>query len=100
MLTPANGVGSVVCVIKADSSYLYKERYGKITFYSESGKSVEVAINQMGYEPTIQLTSEEVTIPSYAELVKSYIDIEATSNVAFEVSCSEDLDWLTFGGRI
>lgn len=32
MLTPANGVGSVVCVIKADSSYLYKERYGKITF--------------------------------------------------------------------
>ena len=99
MLTPANGVGSVVCVIKADSSYLYKERYGKITFYSESGKSVEVAINQMGYEPTIQLTSEEVTIPSYAELDKSYIDIEATSNVAFEVVAPEDLDWLTLEGE-
>lgn len=49
----------------------------------------------MGYEPTIQLTSEEVTIPSYAELDKSYIDIEATSNVAFEVVAPEDLDWLT-----
>jgi hypothetical protein len=38
---------------KVFSSYLYKERYGKITFYSESGKSVEVAINQMGYEPDV-----------------------------------------------
>ena len=53
----------------------------------------------MGYEPTIQLTSEEVTIPSYAELDKSYIDIEATSNVAFEVVAPEDLDWLTLEGE-
>ncbi len=99
MLTPANGIGSTVCVINADSSYLYKERYGKITFYSESGKSVEVSVNQMGYEPTIQLTSEEVTIPSYAEIDKSYVDIEAVSNVAFEVTIPEELDWLTLEGE-
>lgn len=99
MLTPANGVGSTVCVVKADSSYLYKERFGKITFYSESGKSLDVTINQMGYEPTIQLTNEDVTIPSYASLDKAYVDIEATSNVAFEVTLPEDLDWLTLEGE-
>ena len=61
--------------------------------------SMAVSYTHLGYEPTIQLTSEEVTIPSYAELDKSYIDIEATSNVAFEVVAPEDLDWLTLEGE-
>ena len=31
MITPANGEGSAVCVVKADSSYMYTQREGLIT---------------------------------------------------------------------
>lgn len=98
MVTPATGVGSGVCVIKADSSYLYKERVGKVRFYA-GNEMKEVVIKQFGYAPVIEFTSNEVSIPSYAPSDKSFIDVEASSNIPFEVEIPvEDQAWLTIEG--
>lgn len=100
MVSPATGVGSGVCVIKADSSYLYKERTGRVIFYSDKGDIAEVLVKQYGYEPIIDFTESEVTIPSYASPEEAYVDIEAISNVAFEVVIPEQAKaWLTLDGN-
>lgn len=99
MVSPATGVGSGVCVIKADSSYLYKERTGRVIFYSDKGDLAEVLVKQYGYEPTIDFTEAEVTVPSYAAPEKAYVDIEAIANVPFEVVIPEEVKaWLTLDG--
>ena len=99
MVSPATGVGSGVCVIKADSSYLYKARTGRIVFYTEKGDIAEVSVNQFGYEPTIELTEAEVTIPSYATPDEAYVDVEAVANVPFEVVIPEEAQtWLALDG--
>ncbi len=94
VVTPATGVGDGVCLLKADSSYLYKARQGKVVFYSDRGDIAEILVKQFGYEPVIEV-SEEVTIPSYAAPEEAHIDIEATSNVEFEVVVPDDVKgWL------
>lgn len=99
MVSPATGVGSGVCVIKADSSYLYKERTGRVIFYSDKGDLAEVLIKQYGYEPTIDFTEAEVPVPSYAAPEKAYVDVEAIANVPFEVVIPEEAKaWLTLDG--
>ena len=99
MVSPATGVGNGVCVIKADSSYLYKERTGRIIFYSDKGDLAEVLVKQYGYEPTIDFAESEVTVPSYAAPEKAYVDVEAIANVPFEVVIPEEAKaWLTLDG--
>ena len=99
MVSPANGQGSGICVIKADSSYLYKDRVGKVRFYSDSGTS-EVIIKQFGYEYTINFTKSELIIPSYAASDKAYVDVEAVANVPFQVVIPESAaEWLTLSGE-
>lgn len=95
LVSPANGAGSGVCVIKADSSYMYKSRTGRVIFYSDGGSIAEVTINQFGYEPTIEFTQSEVTIPSYAPLDEAYVDVEAVANVPFEVVIPDDVTWIS-----
>lgn len=97
MVSPATGVGDGICVIKADSSYLYKERTGRIILYSDKGDVAEVQIKQFGYEQTINLTQAELTVPSYAAPEEAYVDVEAIANVPFEVIIPEDAkEWLTY----
>lgn len=99
MVSPATGIGSGICVVKTDSSYLYKERTGRIVFYSDKGDIAEVQVKQFGYEPTIDLTKAEVTIPSYAVQEKAYVDVEAIGNVPFEVVIPEEAkQWLSIEG--
>lgn len=99
MVSPATGVGSGVCVIKTDSSYLYKERTGRVIFYSDKGDLAEVLVKQYGYEPTIEFTEAEVIVPSYAAPEKAYVDVEAIANVPFEVVIPEEAKaWLTLEG--
>lgn len=99
MISPATGVGSGVCVIKADSSYLYHSRQGRIIFYTENGDLAEVSVSQFGYERTIEVTEAEKVIPSYATPEEAYVDIEAVANVPFEVIIPEEAQtWLSIDG--
>lgn len=95
LVSPANGAGNGVCVIKADSSYMYKSRTGRVVFYSDGGSIAEVTVKQFGYEPTIEFSKSEITIPSYAPLDEAYIDVEAIANVPFEVVIPDGVDWLS-----
>lgn len=98
LISPANGKGSGVCTIQADSSYLYKERMGKIRFYA--GREMkEFVIKQFGYEQVIEFVKEEVTIPSYATPDKAFVDVVVSANIPFEVVVAEeDKLWLTIEG--
>lgn len=97
MVSPATGVGNGICIIKADSSYLYKERIGRIIFYSDKGDVAEVQVKQFGYEPSISFEKTELTIPSYASPEEAYVDVEAIANVPFEVIIPEEAKtWLSY----
>lgn len=99
MVSPANGTGSGVCIVKADSSYLYKSRTATVHFYSESG-SKQIVIKQFGYEPTIEFTKSELTVPSYASPKEAYAEIEASSNVPFKITIPESAkEWLSIEGK-
>lgn len=99
LVSPATGVGSGICVIKADSSYLYKSRTGRVVFYTDKGDIAEISINQFGYEPTIELSEAEKTIPSYAAPDEAFVDVEAIGNVPFEVLIPEEVqEWLSIDG--
>ena len=87
MITPANGEGSAVCVVKADSSYMYTQREGLITFRTVSGEYT-VKIQQGGYERAIKFESlqdDTLHVPHYKPLDEAYVDIEATANVSYKV---------------
>lgn len=100
MISPATGVGEGICTIQVDSSYLYKARTGRIILYSDKDDVVEVMVSQFGYEPVIEFTETELTVPSYASPEKAYVDIEAVSNVAFEVIIPEEAKkWLSYDNK-
>ncbi len=100
VVSPATGTGNGICIIKADSSYLYKERTGRVIFYSDRGDVAEVQIKQFGYEPTIDFTQAELTVPSYAAPEEAYVDVEAISNVPFEVIIPEEAKkWLSYDNK-
>lgn len=98
LVSPANGIGSGICKIQADSSYLYKERIGKIRFYA--GREMkEFVVKQFGYEQVIEFVEEEVTIPSYATPDKAFVDVVVSANIPFEVIVAEeDKQWLKIEG--
>ena len=99
MITPANGEGSAVCVVKADSSYMYTQREGLITFRTVSGEYT-VKIQQGGYERAIKFESlqdDTLHVPHYKPLDEAYVDIEATANVSYKVVIPETArEWLYF----
>lgn len=97
MVSPANGEGSAICVVKADSSYMYTQREGMVTFRTATGE-YKVKVHQGGYDRTIKFESlqdDTVHVPSYKPLDKSYVDIEVTSNVSYKVTIPEEKrSWL------
>lgn len=99
MITPANGESSAVCVVKADSSYMYTQREGLITFRTVSGEYT-VKIQQGGYERAIKFESlqdDTLHVPHYKPLDEAYVDIEATANVSYKVVIPETArEWLYF----
>lgn len=84
LVSPANGNGNAMCHIKVDPSTRYDARTAKVTFICGSDFKT-VTINQLGYAPSIQILTEETTVPYYAEVEKSYLDVEVLSNVAYDV---------------
>lgn len=102
MVTPANGVGDAVCTIKADSSYMYAEREGNVEFRTQRG-TYTLRVAQSGYERTIRfekLTDDTLHIPHYRELEQSFVDIVATSNVAYKVEVpAQFADWLSIDSK-
>lgn len=98
-VSPASGMGSSKCVITAKASELYDSRTVTVIFETETGKEKEIVVNQFGYAPTIQVTEDKLTVPSYAAPDEAYIDVEAIANVPFNVEMPEAVEWLTLEGN-
>lgn len=98
-VSPASGMGSSKCVITAKTSELYDSRTVTVIFETETGKEKEIVVNQFGYAPTIQVTEDKLTVPSYAAPDEAYIDVEAIANVPFNVEMPEAVEWLTLEGN-
>lgn len=98
-VSPASGMGSSKCIITAKTSELYDSRTVIVIFETETGKEKEIVVNQFGYAPTIQVTEDKLTVPSYAAPDEAYIDVEAIANVPFKVEMPEAVEWLTLEGN-
>lgn len=97
-VSPASGDGSGKCVITAKASELYDSRAVTVIFETETGKERELVVKQFGYAPTISVTEDKLTVPSYAAPDEAYIDVEAVANVPFKVEMQETVEWLTLDG--
>lgn len=94
IITPANGFGSVECKIHVDTSYLFDAREAFVTFYVGS-KTQQLSVSQLGFKKEIVVDEELFSIPDYQEANKAFFDVQVLSNIDFEVSIPENVDWLS-----
>lgn len=95
-ISPANGNGSSDCRIIIDTTLLANgTREGTVRFTSKSaeGSTSDIRVIQTGYEKMIVLNKTEVSVPSFDEYKKRYIDLELTSNVEFTADMAADKEW-------
>ena len=97
MISPANGRGSVECVIKIDSTLINDSRATQIRFSSAGEVLQEVAITQEGYARMINPEATEHSIAASANRTERWFDIPVEANVQFDVNAeyTSGSDWLT-----
>lgn len=97
LVSPANGLGSTVCEIRVDSSYLYNERNAHLTFRC-GNYSRQITVKQLGYEKVIQLGKEEIEVSDFTSYDTMFEEIEVTSNVNYDIAIeyedASQTDWL------
>lgn len=95
-ISPANGSGSSDCQIIVDTTLLANgTREGIVRFTSKSaeGSTADIRVIQTGYEKMIVLNKTEVSVPSYDEYSKRYVDVELASNVEFTANVEAEKEW-------
>ncbi|MBP3547164.1 MAG: leucine-rich repeat domain-containing protein [Alistipes sp.] len=99
MISPANGRGSVECIIKIDSTLVNDSRTTDIRFSSAGEILREVAVTQEGYARSIVSKEESHEIAASATRADRWFEIEVNSNVEFDVTAEYDSDdeWLKVG---
>ena len=98
-VSPTNGNGEQMCVIKVDSTLLANEqRKATVRFVSrDDAESRTLSITQEGFQKALSLSETSVTLENYADFGKRYFDVEVTSNVDFEVEVPEEAaSWLSY----
>ena len=97
MISPANGRGTVECVIKIDSTLINDSRATEIRFSSAGEVLQEVAVTQEGYAKMITPEATEHKIAASASRTERWFEIPVEANVPFEVSAeyTSGDDWLT-----
>lgn len=94
-VSPANGVGSVVCEFKIDSALNAEPRRGVVRLQNTSTwESQEIVVNQQGFPYTIELDDNAFDVESYKVADKRFFDVKIRSNVEFDVDIPEDIEWL------
>lgn len=85
-ISPANGVGDVVCEVKIDSALYAEPRTGVVRIENlATWETKEVKINQKGFPYSITIDKAEVSLSNYDEYDNRYFDLLVTSNVDFRV---------------
>ncbi len=94
-VSPANGVGSVVCEFNIDSALNAEARHGVVRLQNLSTwESREITVDQEGFPYTIAIDDNSFDIDSYKVAEQRYFDVKIRSNVEFDVEIPEDIKWL------
>lgn len=95
-VSPTNGIGTIECDVKIDSSILALEsREGIVRFESSAYEKCDIKISQEGYPNIITLSAEEVQVPNYAEYGSRYVDVKVTYNVPFKMEIDKASSWVS-----
>lgn len=96
-ISPANGIGSAVCEVVADSSLVNGLRSADIRIISGNDVRV-VTINQTGFEKAITPKEKEIEVAASKEFDKRYFETEIVTNVEFKADIkfiTPQTDWLS-----
>jgi hypothetical protein len=94
-VSPANGVGSVVCEFKIDSALNVEARHGIVRLQNLTTREThEVKVNQAGFPYTIEVDDNTFDVESYKVADKRFFDVKVRSNVEFDVEIPSDAKWL------
>ncbi|MGL5787228.1 MAG: BACON domain-containing protein [Bacteroidales bacterium] len=93
LVSPGNGLGSTEVELRVDTSYLYKERDGILTFHSGS-QARQINVKQFGFEKVIRVEEPEYVVPDYERSDKAFIDVVVTANVEFNIDMPGDVSWV------
>ena len=95
-VSPTNGIGTIECDVKIDSSILALEtREGIVRFESSAYEKCDIKISQEGYPNIITLSADEVQVPNYAEYGSRYVDVKITYNVPFKMEIDKASSWVS-----
>ena len=95
LVSPANGNASTECRIRIDSTLVDREESGTVTF-SIAGQERKIQITRAGFplQITVPETTQNISIPDYADVDDAYFDVEVSSNVPFTVKIPEEVTWV------
>lgn len=95
-VSPTNGIGTIECDVKVDSSILAVEsREGLVRFESKTYEKCDLKVTQEGYPNVIALSVDEVQVPNYAEYGSRYVNINVTYNVPFKMEIDNSSAWVS-----
>ena len=95
-VSPTNGVGTIECDVKIDSSILANAtREGVVRFQSKQYEKCDLKVKQEGYPNIIELSMGEVQVPNYAEYGSRYVNVEVTYNVPFKMEIDKSSSWVS-----
>lgn len=99
-VSPANGYKSTECSLLIDSAINNTPRNGivRIMKSDNSTEYQDIKVEQKGFDYAITLAEPQVNIENYATLDKRYFDVKVKSNVQFEVSVPDDINWIETQG--
>lgn len=92
-ITPVNGIGTTLCEVAVDSSYLYEERFATLTFHM-GNSTRQVRISQFGYNKVIELDSTSFIVADFSDYDQMYRNLKVKSNVKYEVIIPEEAEWI------
>lgn len=98
-ISPANGRGTVVCLVNVDSTLMASQRTGAVRIQSleSSDDKQDFSIVQDGFEYQIALDETSVDVAEFAAYDSRYFEIKVKSNVDFDVVLPDGADsWLSY----
>lgn len=95
-VSPANGRGSVDCVINVDSTFKYDNREAVvfITNQDDSSKDTQLTVTQSGFPFQINLDEAEEEISDFAPKDEREFDVKVNANLEYDVVIPENIKWL------
>ena len=95
-VSPANGVGSVMCEFRIDSALTVEPRRGVVRIQNlDTNEEQELVVEQKGFPYEITVSEPEVSIENYDRPEKRYFDVTVKSNIDFDVALPEGVEWIT-----